>query len=70
MLARVSASESPPNFSSTARASTSATIVSATTLEVKAPGGEHGKLVDVVVKNPDGKTDMARRAFMYDSRYD
>src|ERR1700754_4938070 len=31
MLARVSASESPPNFSSVARASTSATMVSTTT---------------------------------------
>ncbi len=31
MLARVSASESPPNFSSAARASTSATMVSTTT---------------------------------------
>ncbi len=45
-------------------------FVSATTLEVKAPAGEHGKLVDVVVKNPDGKADTARRAFMYDERYD
>ncbi len=31
MLRRVSASESPPNFSSAARASTSATIASTTT---------------------------------------
>jgi hypothetical protein len=44
-------------------------FVSATTLEVKTPGGESGKLVDVTVKNPDGKTAVQRRAFMYDDRY-
>jgi hypothetical protein len=44
-------------------------FVSSTVLEVKTPGGEDGKLVDVVVKNPDGQTDLARRAFVYDERY-
>lgn len=48
---------------------TSVRFVSSTTLEVKTPGGENGKLVDVVVKNPDGQSDLARRAFVYDERY-
>ncbi len=44
-------------------------FVDATTLEVKTPGGKTGKMVDVEVKNPDGKSDRARRAFAYDDRY-
>jgi hypothetical protein len=44
-------------------------FVSSTSLEVETPGGAHGKLVDVVVKNPDGQSDTARRAFAYDDRY-
>ncbi len=44
-------------------------FVDSANLELKTPAGEHGKMVDVVVKNPDGKEDCARRAFMYDERY-
>lgn len=44
-------------------------FVSSTSLEVKTPGGPHGKLVDVAVKNPDGQSDLVRRAFVYDDRY-
>ncbi len=44
-------------------------LVDAKTLDVKIPPGEHGKMVDVVVKNPDGKEAILRRAFQYDSRY-
>ncbi len=44
-------------------------FVSSTSLEVKTPGGPNGKLVDVQVKNPDGQSELARRAFMYDERY-
>jgi len=48
---------------------TSARFVGATTIDVTAPPGEHGKLVDVSVRNPDGETAVARRAFMYDERF-
>jgi len=44
-------------------------FVDAATLEVKTPGGKSGTMVDVEVKNPDGKSDRARRAFAYDDRY-
>jgi len=44
-------------------------FVSATTLEVKTPPGKNGDMVDVVVRNPDGKEASAKRAFMYDARY-
>ena len=46
-----------------------ARFVSATAIDVKAPPGEHGKLVDVSVRNPDGTTAVARRAFMHDERF-
>ena len=46
-----------------------ARFVSATTIDVTAPPGDHGKLVDVSVKNPDGATAVVRRAFVYDERY-
>jgi hypothetical protein len=46
------------------------THVDATTLDVTTPAGKHGKAVDVTVRNPDGKQDVARRAFMYDERFD
>jgi len=48
---------------------TQTVLVDATTLEVKTPPGKAGKMVDVEVKNPDGKGDRARRAFAYDERY-
>ena len=44
-------------------------FVSASTLEVKAPPGKNGEMVDVAVKNPDGKEAVSKRAFMYDARY-
>ncbi|MCC6551762.1 MAG: IPT/TIG domain-containing protein [Polyangiaceae bacterium] len=44
-------------------------VVSATTIDVTAPPGEDGKMVDVSVRNPDGQTATARRAFVYDRRY-
>ena len=44
-------------------------VVDATTLEVKTPPGTDGQMVDVVVRNPDGKEAVARRAFQYDARY-
>lgn len=40
------------------------------TIEIKTAPGNHGAMVDVVVRNPDGKEAVLRRAFMYDSRYD
>jgi hypothetical protein len=43
-------------------------FVGPTTLDVKAPPGADGKLVDVTVKNPDGRTAVMQRAFMYDGR--
>lgn len=44
-------------------------FVSATSLEFKSPPGKNGDMVDVMVRNPDGKEATAKRAFMYDSRY-
>ena len=44
-------------------------FVSAKALDVKAPPGDDGKMVDVAVKNPDGQTAVARRAFVYDKRF-
>ncbi|MDC3980248.1 IPT/TIG domain-containing protein [Polyangium jinanense] len=44
-------------------------FVSASTLEVKAPPGKNGEMVDVVVRNPDGKEAITKRAFLYDARY-
>jgi hypothetical protein len=44
-------------------------FISASSLEVKSPIGKNGDMVDVVVRNPDGKEATAKRAFMYDARY-
>lgn len=44
-------------------------FVDASTLEVKTPPGKNGDMVDVVVKNPDGKEAVVKRAFQYDARY-
>jgi len=44
-------------------------FVSASTLEVKSPPGKNGEMVDITVKNPDGKEAVSKRAFMYDARY-
>jgi hypothetical protein len=33
------------------------------------PPGEAGKMVDIAVRNPDGKEALQRRAFLYDPRY-
>ena len=38
-------------------------------LEAFTPEGDDGKLVDVAVKNPDGKTAIQKRAFQFDARY-
>lgn len=43
--------------------------ISGSVLEAFTPGGEDGKLVDVVVKNPDGQQAIQKRAFQYDARY-
>lgn len=44
-------------------------FISATSLEIKSPPGKNGEMVDVMVRNPDGKEATAKRAFLYDSRY-
>jgi hypothetical protein len=44
-------------------------FVSASMLEVKAPPGKNGEMVDITVRNPDGKEAVSKRAFMYDARY-
>jgi hypothetical protein len=44
-------------------------VVDAATIDVKTPPGADGQLVDVSVRNPDGKAAVARRAFQYDARY-
>jgi hypothetical protein len=44
-------------------------LVDAATIELKAPPGEAGKMVDVIVRNPDGKEAVRKRAFLYDPRY-
>jgi hypothetical protein len=44
-------------------------LVDAGTLELKTPPGEAGKMVDVVVRNPDGKEAVQKRAFLFDPRY-
>ena len=43
--------------------------ISGSILEVKSPEGDDGQMVDVVVKNPDGKEAVQKRAFQYDARY-
>lgn len=40
-------------------------FVDATTLEVVLPSGKSGAMMDVIVENPDGKRDVAKRAFKY-----
>jgi IPT/TIG domain len=47
-----------------------AKLVSSTSLEVTTPGGNDGRMVDVTVRNPDGKQEVEVRAFVYDARYD
>jgi hypothetical protein len=44
-------------------------LVDKTTLEGKTPPGEANKMVDVVVRNPDGKEAVQKRAYLYDPRY-
>ena len=39
------------------------------TLEFKTPPGDANKMVDVIVRNLDGKEAVQKRAFMYDPRY-
>ncbi len=43
--------------------------ISGSVIEAFTPGGDDGKLVDVVVKNPDGQQAVQKRAFQYDARY-
>ena len=43
--------------------------VSGSLLEANTPEGDDGKLVDVVVLNPDGQQAIQTRAFQYDARY-
>lgn len=43
--------------------------VSGSILEVVTPDGDDGAMVDVVVKNPDGREAVQKRAFQYDARY-
>jgi len=44
-------------------------FVDAQTLELKTPPGDANKMVDVIVRNPDGKEALQKRAFLYDPRY-
>lgn len=44
-------------------------FVNATTLEFKVPPGTAGKMVDILVRNADGKEAVQKRAFLYDPRY-
>ncbi len=44
-------------------------LISPDLIECKTPPGADGQMVDVSVKNPDGKEAMMRRAFAYDARY-
>lgn len=43
--------------------------ISGSVLEAFTPEGDDGKLVDVAVKNPDGKQAIQKRAFQFDQRY-
>ena len=43
--------------------------ISGAVLEVITPEGDDGQMVDVSVKNADGKEVVAKRAFVYDARY-
>ena len=44
-------------------------FISATSLEIKSPAGKNGEMVDIAVRNPDGKEATSKRAFMYDARF-
>jgi hypothetical protein len=44
-------------------------VISPDLIETRTPPGTDGQMVDVSVKNPDGKEAVARRAFAYDARY-
>jgi hypothetical protein len=44
-------------------------LISPDLIECKTPPGADGQMVDVSVKNPDGKEAVMRRAFAYDARY-
>ena len=44
-------------------------LISPDLIETRTPPGNDGQMVDVSVKNPDGKEAMVRRAFAYDARY-
>ena len=46
-----------------------AKVVNATTIDVTTPPGSDGQMVDVTVRNPDGKESVSKRAFQYDARY-
>jgi hypothetical protein len=43
--------------------------VDSTTLELKTPPGTPNAMVDVVLRNPDGKEAVQKRAFLYDPRF-
>ena len=44
-------------------------VISPDLIECKTPPGADGQMVDVSVKNMDGKESVMRRAFAYDARY-
>ena len=44
-------------------------LISPDLIETRTPPGADGQMVDVSVKNPDGKEAVVRRAFAYDARY-
>ena len=44
-------------------------LISPDLIECRTPPGADGQMVDVSVKNPDGKESVVRRAFAYDARY-
>jgi hypothetical protein len=44
-------------------------VISPDLIECKTPPGTDGQMVDVSVKNMDGKESVVRRAFAYDARY-
>jgi hypothetical protein len=44
-------------------------LISPDLIETRTPPGQDGQMVDVSVKNPDGKEAVVRRAFAYDARY-
>lgn len=44
-------------------------LVDKQTIEFKTPPGDANKMADVVVRNPDGKEAVQKRAFLYDPRY-